>query len=237
MDLSAFKHGRPYKAVKFIIQNLTPMTTKLNLFWATIALLLLSGCASGYKAIRPKTINYTANNLDQGIGFSYRYDVLSEAGNKKYAKHEKSKNLKLVAVKVSNYTGHPLNLANDVIFTAGNKILVPADPLVVKNELKQNAPIYLLFLLLTPLNLNIYNSSSNGYGTEVNNSHSYPIGLLIGPGISIGNMVVASTANTNFYNELLSFTISRDIENGQTIYCLIGFRDIGYEPLNLKLKQ
>ena len=96
---------------------------------------------------------------------------------------------------------------------------------------------YLLFLLLTPLNLNIYNNSSNGYGTEVNNSHSYPIGLVIGPGISIGNMVVASTANTNFYNELLSFTISRDIENGQTIYCLIGFRDIGYEPLNLKLKQ
>jgi hypothetical protein len=74
-------------------------------------------------------------------------------------------------------------------------------------------------------------TSSNG-----SSSSSVPIGLVIGPGITIGNMAVAASANADFFAELNANYVFRNIENGQTKYALLGFRDIGFESLKIKLK-
>jgi len=49
-------------------------------------------------------------------------------------------------------------------------------------------------------------------------------------------MLVAGSANSKFYKDLLFYNINQEVENGQTAYCLLGFRNIAYEPLTLKLK-
>ena len=53
-----------------------------------LALILLGSCASSYKSINPKTINYVAHDLQGDLSLSYKYDILQEYGNKKYAKKE-----------------------------------------------------------------------------------------------------------------------------------------------------
>lgn len=198
---------------------------------------LLCGCASTYKPIKPKAINYAAHSMDGPVSFSYHYDVLSEAGNKKYAKREKTKNLKLVAVRISNYSGRKLNITQDLAFYCGNREIFPCSPGLVKNELKQGVAVYLLYMLLTPLNLYVSNSNNNnGYmNTEVK---TYRVGLILGPAVTIGNLATSGTANANFYDELQqSNIVNKEIENGETIYGLVGFREIGYDPLTLELRN
>jgi hypothetical protein len=218
------------------MRNQTKINQKTILFSCTVMFIVFCGCASSYKPINPVSVNYTTSNLDDGISFSYRYDVLGEAGNKKYSRHEKTSFVKLVAVKITNLTGQKINLGSDVSFFAGTKIIYPLDPLIIKSELKQGVGVYLLYLLLTPVNLYTTNSSSNG-GYYSSSTQTYPIGYILGPGISLGNILVSSSANQNFQQELLEYNINKDVENGQTIYALVGFRDIGYEPLTLKLKD
>ena len=194
---------------------------------------LLFSCASSYKTINPERLNYTANNLDDGILFSYKYDVLFESRNKKYSKHEERENIKLTAIKITNNTGNKINIANDCVFYIGDKPVATMNSNVIVDALKQNTPIYLLYLLLFPVKL--YETESNGYSTT--QREIFPIGYILAPGISTGNMIVASNANKNFRYEIYHYNINRDVENGQTAYFLVGFRDIGYDAITLKLKK
>jgi hypothetical protein len=41
-------------------------------------------------------------------------------------------------------------------------------------------------------------TTSNGYYTETKPANSFPIGLIVGPGLAGGNMIAASSANKNF---------------------------------------
>ncbi|WP_187696336.1 hypothetical protein [Xanthovirga aplysinae] len=164
--------------------------------------------------------------------FEYKYDVLREKKNKKYAKKESKKGIKVVGVKITNNTGQALTYNEDLkLFSAGYAIS-PIEPQFVYGELKQGVPIYLLYLLLTPSKFN-YWESENGV---VKNQSSFPIGLILGPGISGGNMLVAGTANQNFLKELKTKNlIGKEIKNGETVSGLIGMRNMGYAPLELKV--
>jgi hypothetical protein len=91
--------------------------------------------------------------------------------------------------------------------------------------LKQGVPVYLLYLLLTPMNLYT--------GDDVT-----PIGLVLGPGIAFGNMIGAGGANQNFLKELESFNLmNKSIQPGETLYGIIGIRDSGYNPITIKVKN
>ena len=131
-----------------------------------------------YKPIMPENLNYTSNNLDDGILFSYKYDVLFETRNKKYAKHEEKERIKLIAVKITNNTGKKLSINNDLIFYAGEKPIAPMSTEALVDALEQNTPIYLLYLLLSPLQLT--KTENNGFETKT--TPIFPIGLILGPG-------------------------------------------------------
>lgn len=185
---------------------------------------VLFGCARGYRTINPTRIIYSpSNNLDD-IALEYRYDIFNDAGNKKIIKKEQKKNIKLVAVKITNNTDKVINIGGNAAFFNGNSMLYPLDAISIKKNLKQSTPSYLLYLLLSPLTL------------SVNGSDPFPIGLILGPAISGGNMLIASNANNNFYKELVEYDIlHRDIEPGKTVFGLVGFRDFRYEPLSVKI--
>lgn len=191
--------------------------------------IMFTGCASTYRPIYPQTINYTAHEMKDGVALSYKYDILRERGNKKYAKKEEKKGVKIVAVKVTNNTDSVINLGNDAVFYSGGNQLYPMEPLSVKNTIRQIVPGYLPYIIFTFFNLTVTNSTS---------IHIYHIGYLLGPALTIGNMAMAGSANANLYRELTEYNIiNRDIQKGETVYGIIGIPDMGYNPLSIQLKE
>lgn len=190
--------------------------------------LLLSGCAATYRPIHPPTVNYSSHDLQDGIAISYKYDVLQEKGNKKYAKKENQHYVKLVSMKITNHTDSTLNLSRDVLFYCGDRQFTPMEPEVIKQELKQIVPGYLPYLLLSFVTLDVYSES----GVK-----RYPIGLVLGPIITMGNMATAGGSNNKMKEELDEYNlINQDIRPGETVYGLIGIRDSGYDPIRLLLR-
>lgn len=201
--------------------------------WIVIFIsLAMFGCAAGYKPISPTNLNYRTNSLNEGVHFSYKYDVLAEKGNKKYARKEISNNLKLVAVKISNYTDKSLVVGQDINFYSGYNLLVPVDPNIIKKEIKQSSASYLLYLLLTPLKLYVSTTNENGVSVE-----TYPIGYGLGPGLSLINMAISAGSNQKFADEINNYSlIGTEIKKGETVYGLVGFRDLGYDHIKIKIE-
>ena len=201
---------------------------KLSLMILMLAFLaLITACASSYKTIGPNRLSFNSPDSQAGIDFSYKYDVLREAGNKKYAKKESKKGVRLIAVKITNNSDSVLNIGSDIDFYAGEKHVFPMDPVDIKNSIKQIVPGYLPYLLLTFVNLTVY----DGNTVDV-----IPIGLVLGPGITAGNMIVAGTANTKLQYELEENNImNKEVEPGETVYGIIGIRNTGYDPVTIKI--
>lgn len=192
-----------------------------------LAVILLGSCASSYKSMNPKAINYVAHDLQGDLSLSYKYDILQENGNKKYAKKEDKKGVRVVAIRLTNNTDRILNVAQDVAFYSGESQIFPMEPQVIKNMLKQPAPAYLLYMFLTPVTLNII------YGTSID---SYPVGLFLGPGLTLLNVATAGSANNKFMRDLTLYDILyTDIQPGESAYGIIGIRDSGFNPLYVEV--
>ena len=201
---------------------------KFNVLAAVCAVVMMSSCASSYQAIYPQGLHYVANEHTEDISLSYRYNVLQEGGNKKYAKKEAKKGMELVAIKITNHTDRSLSFQDDIQLFAGTQHAYPMSPKLAHQQLKQNAPIYLLYLLMSPLQL----YTSNGNGTV----SSFPIGLILGPGIAGINVATAASANKNFLSELQEMDLSqRTIGPGETVHGLIALSNTGYAPLRAKV--
>jgi len=197
---------------------------KITFLFITISTLM--NCASGYKMIAPKSINYVSTNETDNVKLEYKYDLL----DKKYAKKELTKGVKLVAIKITNNSEKDLMFGRDAVLTYedGTEIFVMENEKVFKS-LKQSPTSYLWYLLLTPMNLY---TSENGQQTS-----STPIGLVVGPGLAGGNMIVAGSANKKFKTEMLEYNINgTTIKKGETKYGLIGIKADSFDSLKLKMK-
>ena len=196
------------------------MTPRLNLL-AAVLCIFLSSCAASYKPIMPSKVIYPS--VDNGDQFSYRYNVLRLAGNKKLAKKEDKFNVRIVAIRIVNTSNRVLRYGYNFDLYSGDQRARLLEPNVVSATVKQSVPIYLLYLLLTPM-------------TFETSSASIPIGYVVGPGVTAGNMIVAGSANKRFREELEENSIiEREIKPGETFYGLIGISDNSYMPLSLKM--
>lgn len=193
--------------------------------------ILWVSCASSYKPIHPETIPFNNLSSDDNVAFSYRYDVLNETNNKKYAKKESKKGIKVVAVSVTNNAGVPVTFGTDIRLYSGNREIIPVAAQTAASELKQSTPIYLLYGLLTFMTFN-QTTTTNGY----TKTETTPIGVFIGPPITIGNMVVSGNANKKFKSELMTNDIwGRQIAQGETVKGLLSIAEVGYNPLTIKV--
>jgi hypothetical protein len=159
---------------------------------------------------------------NKNIDFSYKYGVLNERGNKKYVKKESLRGIKLVAVKITNNSDQAYVFGQNLKIHANGIPTNILEPQLIHQNLKQGVPIYLLYLLLTPMQLITEDSST-------------PIGLVIGPGVTAGNMIVAGSANDAFKTELESnYLYGKTINAGETVYGIIGIYDTGFSPLTVE---
>ena len=196
-----------------------------------IAISTLTNCASGYKMIEPTSINYVSSNQTEDVKLEFKYNLL----DKKYAKKEFKKGIKLVAIKITNNSERDLMFGRDVnlIYGNGNEVYVMENDNVFQS-LKQSPATYLLYLLLTPVNL--YTYKTNSYGMQETTS-STPIGIILGPGLAGGNMIVAGSANKKFKTEMLSYNINGTIiKKGETKFGLIGIKTNTFDSLKLKVE-
>lgn len=192
-------------------------------------IVLLGSCASGYKTINPNSLNYKSNSTDKDVKLEYKYELLS----KKYKKKELAKGVRLMAIKITNNANEDLVFGKDIHLTYddGSKLYVMDNDMVF-SSLKQNSAAYLLYLLLTPVNL-FKTESQNGIITE---STSTPIGLIIGPGLAGGNMIAASSANKKFKENLSNQNINGvTIKKGESLSGLIGIRSDDYNSIKIKV--
>jgi hypothetical protein len=194
---------------------------------------IITGCASSYTPIDPMRINYGNKLTESNVDFSYQYDILRARGNKKYAKKEDKTGIRVVAIRITNNSGSDLLLGENYDIYSSDRKVVPLDPGFVSPKLKQGVAIYLLYLPLTFAKFTTYKIDSRGY-QEIN---SIPIGYALGPGITLGNMAVAGTANTKLQAELVYHNlIGRKIANGETVHGIVALQDFGFNPLSIKLK-
>lgn len=191
---------------------------------------LLASCASSYKKIDPKSLSYISKSSDGNVTLEYKYDLLVN----KYKKKETKNNVKLVAVKITNnseteYTfGNNLNLS----YENGNSVLL-LDTNQTFNIIRQKPASYLWYLLLLPVQF-YSGTTTNAYG-QTQATNSFPIGLILGPGIAGGNMIAAANANGNLKKDLAEYNIiGKTIKRGETIYGLVSIQSGSYESLKLK---
>jgi hypothetical protein len=192
-----------------------------------VLILTASGCASVYKPIDPPRMEYITEKSTSDIDFWYRYEALAYRGNNKYVKREKKYGYNVIAVKVVNKTNQPINFARDLELSTARGPIYPAENETTAKTIKQGVAIYLLYGLLT------YSESKCTNG-DCETTTIIPFGL----GIAAGNMIVASTANTSIKKEFNDYSLyTKTIAPGETAYGIVCLRDIGYQPLSLKLKK
>lgn len=194
-----------------------------------LSVLFLTSCASGYKKIQPKKINFASRSENNSVVLEYKYDLLE----KKYKKKELNNGLKVIAVKVTNNSANDLVFGKDIRLTYenGNELNL-LETNVVYKAIKQSPASYLWYLLLSPMQFQTMTTNSNG---QQQTSSSTPIGLVIGPGLAGGNMIAASSANKNFQNDLLeNDIIGKVIKKGETVYGIIGIQSNNYDSIKVK---
>jgi hypothetical protein len=200
--------------------------------------ILISGCAATYHPLSLDNITYTPGDTIKGISYGYCYNVLTEQGNKKYGEKENQKNIKLVAFSFTNTGLHKIDLVNDLeYFQYGTRQIIPLESNTIASSFEQNPNKYYADLGL--MLLNGYYSEESSINGDVTSSHFriIPIGLIIGPILTIVNISAAKNANLLFAKDLEKYSPSIPIESGQKMFVLIPFEDISERPIQIRHKK
>ena len=206
------------------------MIKMIKISFLLFVAILFHSCASVYKKIDPKSLNYVSRNAEKNLLLEYKYDLL----NKKYKNKENKKDVRIIAVKLTNNTDKDVIFDKDfkLIYKNGNTLNV-IETEKIYGKIKQNAPLYLLYLLLTPMQFTT-TTATNG---QVQTSNAFPAGLIVGPGLALGNYIAATSANKNFKNELKEYDINqKTIKRGETVYGLIGVSSSNYDTIKIKIE-
>lgn len=188
---------------------------------------LASGCAAIYKPVNPKTVEYSTNNPTQDVDFWYRYDVLAYRGNNRYSKKERKNGFSVVAVKITNNTSAPINFARDLELRITRGPVYPAEGQTAAEQMRQKVWLHLLWGLL------YYSEGECDQYGNCETTAIIPFGLAIA-GINIG---VAANSNQKMKQEFIQYSLyNKDIAPGETAYGIIPLRDIGFQPLSVRVK-
>jgi hypothetical protein len=191
----------------------------------SLTLLLLLSCAGSYKPMSSSISNFPIVQEESGLKYSYKYGLLTESKNKKYAKKESKKGVQIIAVNIENNTGKSLNFNSDIAVYLGKNLVYPMNTELIYGTIKQPAPLYLLWGLLW-----VFISNCNGSDC---NTIPLPVGFAIG----IGNMAAANSANKKILLDLAQYNLmNKEIPDGESVSGIIGIPKAVPEPISFRLK-
>jgi hypothetical protein len=170
------------------------MQMKNRVYILVIFTVLMSSCAAIYNPIEPAYLSYELAGNYNGLKLSYRYGILAELNNKRYARKESKQKIKLVVVKIENTSNQELVVGKDFNLISNGQALDYINSAAAYQKLKQkNWPaLGFLFLALTPPV-----QTTNGASVA-----DFPLGMVAGPMLAAGNIFVAINANKQFSSEL-----------------------------------
>jgi hypothetical protein len=193
--------------------------------------LLITSCASGYHVISPSTLNFPSVSGDSSIVVEYQTNLLSG----KYAKREIKSDVYLIAVKITNNSGQDIIFRNNIKIFSNEEEVTPIPLNTFYTATQQNPDKSLTFLFLAPLNVYTFSQTTNGGEVTSKKNRFYPIGIILGPALGLGNMAAAKGANRKFKKELDENDIlERIILRGETVYGLIAVKDFASPNLTFK---
>ena len=192
---------------------------------------LLTSCASRYKNIKPEQMSAVPKSLtENGVLLEYKYEMLS----RKYRRRARKQDIKIVSIKITNQSTKDIVFGNDVslYYEKSDKPVEVIDRNLLYNSVKQRTAFYLFYLALSPVQL--YTTSTSGNG-QTSSESVFPIGLILGPGLAGGNMIVSATSNKKLKKNLAKYDPSGAvIKPGASVYGFVGIRSKTEEPLKLK---
>ena len=119
----------------------------------------------------------------------------------------------------------------------GTRQIIPLLPNTIEGTFEQNPNKYYADLGL--MLANGYSREESTTGGNVTSSHIkiIPIGLILGPIMTIVNISKAKNANLLFTKDLEKFSPGIPVEPGQKIFVLIPFGDISEKSIQIHLKN
>jgi hypothetical protein len=203
------------------------MQMKNKIYILAIFTVLMSSCAAIYNPIEPSYLSYELAGNYNGLKLSYRYGILAELNNKRYARKESKQKIKLVAVKIENTSNQTLVVGSDFNLISNGQAIEFIKSAEAYQKLKQkNWPAlgFLLLALTPPV------QTTNGASVA-----DFPLGMVAGPMLAAGNIFVAINANKQFQSELQSNTIlGSTIKPQETIYGIIVLNSDQENPIEIK---
>jgi hypothetical protein len=203
------------------------MQMKIKIYCLVLLATIFSGCAAIYNPIEPAYLNYELAGNYQGLKLSYRYGILAELNNKRFAKKESKNKLQVIALKIENTTDRSFVFDKDFVFASENQPLVLMENQKVAQLLKQKTWPSLAFLLLA---LAPQVETTNGASVA-----DFPVGQVAGPMLAIGNIIVKVNSNKQFQSELAYHSINaKEIKPKETAYAIITIAAESPMPIEVK---
>ena len=175
----------------------------------------LSSCAAPYRTMNLYNVPYQNLEEQNQVEVSYRYFVLSQQNNRKYANRETKNQTYLAAVQVTNTGDTPITFGENatLVPTEEDKRILPPEGMFA--SLKQRGGWHAFYLAFGLIDFT-FNGEAIPYS-----------GLILGAVLSGGNLVVASTANQQFKSDLeLKYHEGQTVDPGQTAQFLVGVTGI-----------
>lgn len=200
-----------------------------NLTQLFLLITLFTSCARTYHTISPALYNFdNKKSLTENINVSYMHDVQQLNDNKPYARKERKKDIKLVAIKVENLSDTTITLTSSNFFikTGSGRDIPIISPNEYTKKIRQYSETFILFYGLAGAGI-IAEETPEG---DVNTKFYYnPIPGLIG----LGNAIFAATSNSKQTKNIASNSIfNKPIQPNSSIYGLIPIQDHTYSELN-----
>ena len=203
------------------------MQMRNRIYILVIFTALMSSCAAIYNPIEPSYLSYELAGNYSGLKLSYRYGILAELNNKRYAKKENKQKIKLVAVKIENTSNQTLVLGKDFYLTSNGQAIDFVNTADAYQKLKQKnwqALSFLLLALTPPV------QTTNGASVA-----DFPLGMVAGPMLAAGNIFVAINANKQFRSELESNSLlGSTVKPQETRYGIIIINAAEENPIEIK---
>jgi hypothetical protein len=192
---------------------------------------IFSGCARTFFSIDPSAISYTGTkHLADDVYITYRYNVQEMNANRPYARKERKKDMRLIAVEIRNNSTTEFILNRDslsILTPTGGEVQVLETGTYTK-AIRQYSETFVIFYGLAGFGV-AWGSDSNG--EEFFNMSYNPIPLAVG----VGNAIFAESSNSKQKRNLLAFEIfDKPIEPGEKLYGLLPVQTEGHPELIFK---
>lgn len=203
---------------------------------ALAAAVLFAGCATSYRPIHRDTMQYHKTGEGTEVEIAYKHNVLSESDNPRYDMKARVAGVSVVAVKIKNNSAKPLN-TRDLEFLVGGTQSIPADAARAIAPVRQRTGLYFLYLLMSPLMLYKAETTCEFGSCQQENKVVFPIGLVLGGGLTLLNAGMSSASNGALHKEIGGNDLyGKTIEAGQEVSGYLVFRDVGNGPVSARLR-